>query len=237
MAKPKLKSDIVDERGSVSIGGEAGAQPTRTWANSHGQYIAARSHLDGVDALAADMERKWGVGRLRLLVSAELREKFDRQRYLLNQAIWHGRSVEDVRVQADRMTRAWQALDAAATQAGAEPVRPDLWEVALSDGTVAVLARSEADAGVVVASGRAVNVYTPTEIARLLEANSLVASVKRSFPGAAVVAARRPSDPLDAFTDSSRSLDEPLVEDAIPFARLHPFPDNGMPLTGVSFHG
>jgi hypothetical protein len=49
--------------------------------------IAGKAHLDGVDALAAEMERKWGCDRLRLLVAADLREKFDRQRYFLNQAI------------------------------------------------------------------------------------------------------------------------------------------------------
>ena len=42
------------------------------------------------------MEAKWGCDRLRLLVGPELREKFDRQRYLLNQAIWHG-DLEAVR--------------------------------------------------------------------------------------------------------------------------------------------
>jgi hypothetical protein len=36
------------------------------------------------------MERKWGCDRLRLLVSTEMREKFDRQRYLFDAAVWHG---------------------------------------------------------------------------------------------------------------------------------------------------
>ena len=42
------------------------------------------------------MEDKWGNGRLRLLVSTELREKFDRQRYLLNMAVTNG-ALADVR--------------------------------------------------------------------------------------------------------------------------------------------
>ena len=58
----------------------------RTWARSHGTYIAGRAWLDEADATAAQMEAKWGVDRLRLLVRPELREKFDRQRYLLNRA-------------------------------------------------------------------------------------------------------------------------------------------------------
>ena len=35
--------------------------------------------LDGVDAIARQMEGKWGVGRLRLLVGDALRIKFDAQ--------------------------------------------------------------------------------------------------------------------------------------------------------------
>jgi hypothetical protein len=36
--------------------------------------------VDGLDQIAADMERKWGVGRLRLIVSDFLRAKFDEQK-------------------------------------------------------------------------------------------------------------------------------------------------------------
>jgi hypothetical protein len=85
----------------------------RTWADTPGTYIAGRANIDGADKVAIEMERKWGVDRLRLLVSVELREKFDRQRYKYNAAIWHG-DLEAVRREADRMTRAWMALDAAA---------------------------------------------------------------------------------------------------------------------------
>jgi hypothetical protein len=115
------------------------------------------------------------------------------------------------------MANAWRALDAKATTLAQEPLSPVLWEIALADGSVAVLARSGADAGHVCASGRAVVVYTLDEIAKLLDANSLVAKVKASFPGAAVVASRRPSDPLDAFADSRQPIDAPLVDDEIPW--------------------
>ena len=105
----------------------------RTWARSHGTYIAGRAWLDEADATAAAMEVKWGVDRLRLLVGLELREKFDRQRYLLNQAIWHG-ELEDVRRESGRAVKAWLALDAAATEAGATPLDPLVWEVAVGTG-------------------------------------------------------------------------------------------------------
>jgi hypothetical protein len=96
---------------------EPGAPVTRKWAATHGTYISGRAYVDEADATAMEMERRWGCGRLRLLVGPELREKFDRQRLLFNQAIWHGREVEDVKRESLRMVKAWLALDKAATEA------------------------------------------------------------------------------------------------------------------------
>src|SRR6187551_2035131 len=93
------------------------------WSRSHGTYIAGRAYVDGADQTAAEMEAKWGVDRLRLLVEPKLRERFDRQRYLFNQAIWHG-ELEQVRREAGRMVTAWLVLDQAATAAGRQPLDP-----------------------------------------------------------------------------------------------------------------
>jgi hypothetical protein len=100
----------------------------KSWARTPGTYIAGRAYIDGADETAAEMEAKWGCDRLRLLVGPELREKFDRQRYLLNQAIWHG-ELEAVRREQPhgrRMAGAgpgrgcrWQAADLAAGLGGA----------------------------------------------------------------------------------------------------------------------
>jgi len=46
--------------------------------------------VDGLDQVAVAMERKWGVGRLRLLVSDFLRAKFDEQKDRLDAAIQSG---------------------------------------------------------------------------------------------------------------------------------------------------
>jgi hypothetical protein len=90
----------------------------KPWARTNGTYLTGRAYIDGADKTAAEMESKWGADRLRLLVSSELREKFDRQRYLLNQAISHGK-LEDVRRESGRMVKAWMALDRAAESTGA----------------------------------------------------------------------------------------------------------------------
>ena len=101
-----------------------------SWSRTHGSYLAGRAYIDEADLTAAQMETRWGAGRLRLLVSPEMREKFDRQRYLLSAAIWHG-DLEAVRREAKRMVTAWVALDKAATEAGKAAISPLVWEVAL----------------------------------------------------------------------------------------------------------
>jgi hypothetical protein len=197
---------------------DASEQPSRTWPNSYGTYLAGRSHIDAADAIAADMEAKWGAGRLRLLVAPELRERFDRQRYLLNQAIWHGRDVEAVRREAVRMVKAWQALDQAATSAGHARLDPMVWEVVLPDGMVCAIVPSDAHASLVKADGRKVAVYTLEEIARLLSHDRSLVLAKLTFPGATVAAVRKmPIDPLEAFSGSASDLDRPLANEALPF--------------------
>ena len=187
------------------------------WARTPGTYISAQAHIDGVDHVATTMELKWGAGRLRLLVDTSLREKFDRQRYLLNQAIWHG-DLEAVRREAARMTSAWQALDKAADQ----DKRADLqslavWEVRLEDGSVAAIVQNDLYLPLVQPEGRAVAVYTLAEIGRLLSHYPAIAQAKQTFPGATVEAVRRPSDPLERFPDTAGVLDEPIEDIASTF--------------------
>jgi hypothetical protein len=186
----------------------------RTWARSHGTYIAGRAWLDEADATAAQMEAKWGVDRLRLLVGPELRERFDRQRYLLNQAIWHG-ELEDVRRESLRAVKAWLALDVAATEAGAMSLDPKVWEVAVGTGDdahVAAIVPDNAHAHRVIAEGRKVAVYTLEEIARLLAAMPTVAKVKTLWPGATVTASRKSiDDPLLAIGDTDTPLDDDIA--------------------------
>jgi hypothetical protein len=126
-AKAKPVAPTPDTR---PLGGE------KSWARTNGTYLKGRAYIDGADKTAAEMEAKWGADRLRLLVSPELREKFDRQRYLFNQAIWFG-ELEDVRRESGRMVNAWMALDGAAESAGALKLSREVWEVTLADGSVA----------------------------------------------------------------------------------------------------
>lgn len=204
------------------VAGDMAIEPMadpRSWSNSPGTYIAGRAYLDEADQTAAEMEAKWGVDRLRLLVAPELREKFDRQRYLLNQAIWYG-ELEAVRRESMRMVRAWSALDKAATEAGKAKLDPQVWEIAVpeidaADGQsayVAAIVPDNAHAHRVTADGRKVVVFTLEEIGRLLAAMPAIAKAKQVFPGAAVTAVRRSvDDPLLSIDDSSAPLDENML--------------------------
>lgn len=176
------------------------------WDRSHGEYIVGRSFLDGVDALAVAMEAKWGNGRLRLLVGQELREKFDRQRYLLNMAIMGG-TLEMIRREAPRMVNAWKALDHAAEQAGANQLPLGVLEVTLEDGSVVAIAQ---DYDSRLAKGRAVAVYTLDEIGHILSRYQALNVVKLTWPGATVVRVNKSiPDPLDSISEAT-GLDDKI---------------------------
>ena len=150
--------------------------------------------IDGLDQVARAMERKWGIGRLRLLVSDLLRAKFDEQKDRLDAAI---ASDEEryVRIHAEGMRRAWAALDLSATEAGKTPLAPEVWECVLPEtGEVISLVRTEAEAHHVA---RACRVFTVAEIATLIASlGDAVLEVKRQFPAAAITGIRR-KPPID----------------------------------------
>jgi hypothetical protein len=121
--------------------------------------------VEDVDQVALAMERKWGIDRLTLLVPVELRARFDAQKGRLDQAM--ASNLEDrVRVQAQGMVRAWEAIDRAAVDAGQSLLCPEVWELSLpGTGELVLLVRTEAEAHHVVAQGR---VFTLAQVAALI---------------------------------------------------------------------
>lgn len=193
------------------------ANPDR-WDRSHGTFISGRACIDGAEALALEMDRGWGIDRLRLLVPPEVREKFDRQRYLFAQAIHNG-DLEAVRRESARMTAAYMACDRIAREQGESMLASEVMEVALADGTVAVIVPDAQRAALVRPEGRRVVVYTLEEIGQILGHRNLnaLASVKQVWPGATVTAARPVQDPLRQI-DYLSGLDTPF-DDEIKIAR------------------
>lgn len=184
---------------------------TARWQTTYGMYITGQTLIDEVTMLADRMSSKWGAGRLRLIVGPELREKFDRQRYLLNQAIWHG-ELEDVRQQTARMMKAWQVLDQAATDAGLMIQLPEVWDIESASGNIYAFVRNKDDAKVYQRDGRTVTLMSLEEVVAILDAQSLLREAKEVFPGSEVVgvARRAVGDLLEEISDTRISLDDPL---------------------------
>ena len=182
------------------------------WQATYGMYITGQAWVDELTLCVEGMEHKWGAGRLRLMVGPELREKFDRQRYLTNQAIWHG-DLEEVKTQCRRMINGWKALDKAAGDAGLERCPTEAWEVVGASGLVHVIVRTIDDATDYKMGRQNACVYTLAEMAVILDALSPVEALKSAFPDAEVVQLRRDvGDALDDVHDTQGDLD-----DEIPF--------------------
>ena len=205
MAKPKFTNGKEQKH---SFGIPVARMEVPPWQETVGMFISGQAEVDELDLVAIEMERKWGAGRLRLLVDTVLREKFDRQRYLVNQALWHGQ-LQDVIMQARRMITAWQVLDRAAAAAGRPELDTQVWEVALPDGAVAAIVRDPHQAGKVAAENRDVRVYTLNEIGHLIHNFPELSKAKIVFPGATVEKVKtRVSDPLQAISDSKAPIDD-----------------------------
>jgi hypothetical protein len=185
-----------------------------------GIAMAIQGLVQSVDLLTDSLERKWGVGRLRLLVDDALRERFDRQ-WRKWQAAYAAQDLQAVRAHSEAMRRAWTALDQAATAAGHMPLVPEVWETRMPDGTVLAIVRGPAEQHALAQAerqqgdGRAREVWSLDEIGRIVcawDGRNWVDAVRAEFHGATVEALRL--TPRGAEFDWSRG-------DDIPFGHNH----------------
>lgn len=172
--------------------------------------LTLKSHIDGVDAASREAEAEWGVERLPMLVDAELRAKFYRQEAKWRDALETAYSapvltrdmLEAVRASSAAMVRAYGALAAAASEAGHRPVRPEVWEIRLHDGTVGAFVQTNAEVAAARASGRYLQVFTLEEVANIIAAlPPTLVKAHAVFEGAKFVAPRdrswvRHGDPI-----------------------------------------
>lgn len=155
------------------------------------QYDQINGALKPLDAVASDIELRWGKGRLETLVCAETAAKFEAARAKLDVAL-QDKDVALVIQRAGVMQRGWAALEKEAMEAGHKPAPPELWYatapdeyggkemqiVIAKDNSAATLAQTD------------LPVYTVTEVARIVRAwrsQMDVHAAKTAFPGAEVV--------------------------------------------------
>ncbi|MCP4700700.1 MAG: hypothetical protein GY862_28175 [Gammaproteobacteria bacterium] len=153
--------------------------------------------LRPVDAIAKDMESKWGIDRLASLVDPSLGARFGKAKAQLDEAIME-HNADLVIAYAGAMIRGWQALDAAATAAGASPVADVAvawsWRHPESNQPY-VITRDNATSGAVRKFDGTARIYTLDEVCRIIasvedKSNDVVGTVKDLFPGAEVVELR-----------------------------------------------
>jgi hypothetical protein len=179
MAKVKSRRDL------EAIGKDDHV-PLQGW-----QYDQVYGAMKPVDAIAAELELRWGAGKLETLVTPETAAKFESARAKLDVAIFN-RDPELVIQRAGVMVRGWKALEAEALRLGHKPMPPELWYatapaefgdeqmqfVIAKDNSAATLAQTD------------LPVYTVTEVARIIRAwrgNLGVDTVKDIFAGAEII--------------------------------------------------
>jgi len=145
-----------------------------------------------VDATVHALEAKWGCGRLESLCrDPELKAKFDRQRQKYNDAFWDADiDVGNVQLQATKMIRGYEALEAHAIKVGIEPLaKLNKLEYQLDNGDVWVITPNAGDYHKEPGDERqqhAIGVNTLIDHFIETTAKSALPAVLREFSGARV---------------------------------------------------
>lgn len=193
------------------------------------QLGSASSILAEVDAKTVEMEMKWGIGRLRILVGEELRKKFDNQWRLFNDAVGKG-SAQEVDRESRRMLNAYAAADREASGLGHDnDLKANVWEVVLEDDVILTLVRTRDQIARVPRDGFKRVVWCMEEVAQLVRTHDGINKLKAYFPNAYVESIRRaveapvgaqaigpePDDPLDEinWTGEARPAARTLEEE------------------------
>jgi hypothetical protein len=162
---------------------------------------AINAVLARLDAEVVEIEGRWGVDRLPVLVPIEMAAKFGSAKAKLNTAV-ESCDLNAVVQRAEIMLRGWQALnDWASASVNPDVEREDgVWGYRHSGKPYTiVLERSKAHREASRSTDPAF-VVTVAELLTCWEARmdgGLVDAAKTVFPGASVTAVRRKSDVLD----------------------------------------
>ena len=140
--------------------------------------------LQRFDAVARSYECVWGCGTLQNMVSPDTRAKWARHMENLNTAI-KAEDAPQVALLVEGAVRGWGVLQTEAQAMGYKPNAPDVWDFRHPEsGRRYRICKNLPDAAAATVKG--VIVYSPEEIARILESQQLVNVVKEEFPAAVV---------------------------------------------------
>jgi len=167
----------------------------------HEQIEAIDLIVRNVDQRAKQIEQRWGIGRLPLLVPLEWAERFRLQQRKFSGAVWEY-NLAEVKNHGDAMLRAYAKLDELATAAHGEPAKPEQWEFTVgADEELIILVRDIKDTGRVDTGGRQCQVWSLDEIASVIRNHPLIAAAKEQFPGAIVESVRPAKAARDKLND------------------------------------
>lgn len=168
-------------------------------------WAAATAVLDRV---AAEAERRWGVGRLETLVGPETAAKMARAKEQCDEAISAG-DMELAAQKAASVARGYPVLEAEAIARGHKPNDVGMvWTVATPERAYALCLHT-ADVGAVAAQYPDHTAISVLELLRLLEATQagrIVVGAKEQWPGARVTEFK----PTKPAPDWSRGDDLPF---------------------------
>lgn len=169
------------------------------------QYDQLMPHIAEVDRAFTDSENEWGVARLETLVAPETLASYRRGWLAWRKAI-EASDLSAVQAVGPKMVAALAYMGKEALQRGHSPLAPVTWEAPLADGSVLVVCRTSAEASAVIhankpplgdaaiaaaadqQSGRQLVVWTLAELARVLPTIGQIDAIKRTWPGATVIA-------------------------------------------------
>ena len=166
--------------------------PRRDLEKTHDLYQA---EVHSVNEAINAVDRKWGRGRLPLIVSYETRERFCLQFELYREACWSG-SMEDVAKQSAGMRRAMEFMDKEATAAGVEVMPSRCVDGIKANGQRLVIVQD----GETVLYDEDAEVWTADAVVSLIERHrpDLALKVLETFKGAKIEDYRQTEDYDDA---------------------------------------
>jgi hypothetical protein len=112
--KRNLKKDDAEESFSVSA----------MWGDSRAE--TCRAAVNSVDAVARELEMKWGIGKLEELAAPNLAVKFEQARQNFSEACQLDDSEYLVQ-KANNLITGWRKLETTAIEAGHKPGSAEVW--------------------------------------------------------------------------------------------------------------